>query len=215
MFVTILIALLVIDLLVFMAWDRYFLSIVILVGSAVGAYFLSDDIKAVVQALSWKDIATYSIAYLLIGMSVAVAKWFLFLFKVGRFITQCKEEFRARMDHAASHVNISFARFVLTRSYKRAYRIDDYNAPPLVDAYISDTNQHTDFSSEQLVDILTPSAKGYAARITSWIVQWPFVIIGLVLEDFILRFGEWVSDFIGMLFGRMAKLIIGNAIKGI
>jgi hypothetical protein len=218
MLVTILVVLLLIDLFVFMALDRYILSLVLLVVSAVGLYFLAPGVSEAFAGVTWQSVVLYSLGYLAVGTAVAVGKWILFLFGVGRYISNQREKFESTpsKDLKSGDGSDRYGNFLwfLTKDsdFHRKFKLDDTCDAPIKDWRYNDRTATT--SKDDMLKLVTPVAKNYATRISMWVCQWPFVIIGLLFEDILVRFGQFVTDVIGVLFGKLGRLIIGRSVAG-
>jgi hypothetical protein len=216
MFLTILLILLFIDFLVFAAWDRYILSGVILVATIVAAYFFIPPVAEALAVMTLWDVAYYVGLYLAAGAGTAMIKWLAHLFKVGRFIGDCKATFSSYPN--PDDVNKirdyrAFMTYVKDKGYNSVCRIDSYTSSDLNNAlYTMGRESPPPISEDEMLAAITPRVANYRARIGSWVAQWPFVLLSLLFEDLLLKFGRWVADVLDLLFGRLARSIIKRAL---
>lgn len=152
------------------------------------------------------EVVWWVLGYFGIGIAIAAGKWILFNYGVSRRIETARREFsdendldkmtpEQRRERLASYV------------YEKRYHI-------YKDSKSINWNKAAE-SNEALVVELTPDALDYADRIAFWVLQWPFVVLGTLLEDILFRIGEWVSELFKGLFTRLTRAIIGQAVKGI
>lgn len=214
MLVTILVVLLLIDLFVFTALDRYVFSLIILLAAGAAAWFFVPAVSEYISSHHWTDIAVVAGAYLAVGAAVAFLKWVLFLFSVSRWVSEQAKAFNAGPQGESESDRWSKFVYHLTHSYEftRKYRMDDMGGSKQLSHWGSSNGVK---SKEEMLTVLTPVASDYVTRISMWVFQWPFVVIGSLLEDILLRFGEFVSEVIGALFGRLGRMIMRRAVTDI
>lgn len=70
-------------------------------------------------------------------------------------------------------------------------------------------------TEDEMINELTPKAIHHKARITFWALEWPLVLISLVLEDILIRIGEWLAIVFDKVFTGVARRLVGNAIRGV
>lgn len=201
MILAIIIALLVFDVCLFTFFDRYIISFLFLLGMAVGAFFLLPTFAAwaVEHMTDWPYILKWMSLYLVAGASVATLKWGFFNLKIRRELKRARDEFSS----PALDPIVRRKAFVETLELGTIYKTRM-------------TLGSADYTTEEaFIAKLTPAARKYIDRVTFWALQWPLVLVGLILEDLLARIGEWLSDFYDFAFTRVARMLIGSAVKGI
>lgn len=201
---------LLIDLTVFTQADRYVLSETLFLAQLVAAYLFVPAVHASVLANGlWTTLMEAVPIYLAIGTVVATGKWLLFNVRIATKVKELAATFKPRV--AASEEER------VPNEYRQFIKYVDGSGHGLYRLLKSNDNGYVEsiHNKDDMIHMLTPQAKKYVDRITSWIVQWPIVILALVLEDVILKIGEWVSAVFGDIFTRFAKYLIGKATAGI
>jgi len=229
-FIPILIALLVIDLLLFTIWDRYIISFLMLIGIGVGAYWLVPEFTAFITDVGYTKLLTaYLPVYLVIGVAVATVKWIVHLFKVAGSVKDLYKQFKPELpkiqadpsiiglhrrndgnlmatpESAWKNEHTIFTYYI----HHRGTQIDDWRLKEV----LSDNNvYHRDINTrEELIEALIPQAKKNVTRITFWALQWPITVIGTLIEDVLIKLGKHLSRLFDYLFNRMARKIITRA----
>jgi hypothetical protein len=216
MFLTILLILLFIDFLVFAAWDRYILSGVLLIATAVAAYFFIPAVAEAFVGLTLWDVAYYAGLYLVAGAGTAMLKWLAHLFKVGRFISDCRSKFKSYPMPAFvdTYDFRPFMAYVKDAGYDSVCRVDNFTSSNLTIALhtVGCRTEPPRISEEEMLAAITPRVANYRARISAWVAQWPFVLLALLFEDLLLKFGRWIADLLDWMFGHLARNIIKRAL---
>jgi hypothetical protein len=200
---SIIIALLILDVIVF-ATDRYGWSSILLAVELGILWFIFPEIK---NALTGQGLEHFFLVilptYLGIGIVVAAAKWLWFNIRVASKIKDYAANFKPSTETGAPNEFSQFLKFVNGRGYGLHNLLkQEYNG----------TNVET---KEEMIVQLTPQAGQAVDRIAAWIWQWPVVCISFIFEDLVLEIGKWVSRVFGTLFGRFARMLIGRATANI
>ncbi len=175
--------------------DKYVLSFVFILANLAFAFFFVPEFAAYIAAHGWMSILTELLPiYLVIGVGIAVAKWFLFVFKKSQKMQECRE--KCGPDTTRSN-------FVSTWNNRYYY----YGS---VGSWEERSLQNDDF----FYGLFTPKAKNEVDRITFWILQWPIVVVATLFEDFLIKLGKHVATLFDSLFTGLSKRIIGSALKG-
>lgn len=111
-----------------------------------------------------------------------------------------------------AHLRASFVKFVTDSRHSDSawYKImrRAYNDTP--------TLVSNDLVKEDaILNLFTPSARKYVDRITSWIFQWPVVIVATLLDNLLIKLGKRVATALDFAMHRMSKLVIGKAVQGL
>lgn len=201
MILAIIIALVVFDVCLFTFFDRYIVSFLFLLGMGVAAYFFVPVFAtwALEHATDWQYILKWTSIYLGAGALTATLKWFFFNLKIRRKLKRARDEFKTGSLDA------------VRRRQEFVHTLDMYNIYKL-NLQVSEGDCATE---ESFIAKLTPAARKYVDRVTFWALQWPLVLLGLILEDLLARIGDWLSDFYDYAFTKLARMMIGNAVKGI
>lgn len=227
----ILAALLVVDLLLFTFWDRYIVSFLMLVGIAVGAFWILPEFAAFVYEVGFVKVLTvYLPAYLGIGVLTATVKWIMHLFKVAGSVKDLFKQFTRSLPKIKANPSTIgiFARDVqgqkvwvddlLNNEHKLFVQYIQHEGTAEDDWRLKDVLRDNKVSTrgdistrEELIDMLIPQAKKNVGRITFWALQWPITIVSTLIEDVLIKLGKHLSRLFDYLFNRMARRIIGNA----
>lgn len=197
MFISVFLVLFVIAEIGFFIADKFILSFFILLGSLIFAFFFVPEVGAYIATHGYMSILTELLPiYLVIGVGVAVVKWFLFVFKKAGKVAECRERAR-KNDHTSRHQLVEY--------WNNYY----YMYGNVYSAGVSLTND------EEFLELFTPVAKREVDRITFWVLQWPIVVVATILEDFLIKLGKHVASLFDSLFNGLSKKIIGNSLKGL
>lgn len=216
------------------AFDKYVWSFLVMVASIAAAYYLLPEVAAFVDAIGWTAIlAFYLPVYLGLGAATAVLKWLLFLRGVSSDISEMRSGFEQSYRPPApatipGDVMISGIE-PKVRALSERELIVAKREQFLRHLRLSDRSKFESFAKlkwsghgdvnlereESLIDLLTPRAKQYIDRITFWVLQWPIVLLSLILEDLILKVGKQIARALDAVFNRLARTLVGNAVKGL
>ena len=202
MFLTLLIVLLIVDTLLFVN-DRYFLSIFIPVGLFIGYIWIDRGIDNIIPFMR-ENILPYLWQYVLLGIITAILKWVLFVYSVGRKLTELSKSFNAKYRSLTSNRYQLFLRYVQDIVGIRNLLKSDMS--PDITSVIT---------KDDMDKALSPKAIDQADRITSWVIQWPIVVLSVFIEDVLLKMGEWVSNVLDSLFSRFTKYVISDSTKSV
>lgn len=205
MLVSLIVVLLIIDFLIFTVWDRYYLSLFVLVVSGLALWYFFPEVKQFVEQLSWQEVAKWVGIYLGVGISVAVVKWLLFYRKVGKKIGELWAKAMTNTDVANKTIPARrewFLNHVQSRGHE-IYRRSVYFEK---DSGVLATHAN-------VIDELTPKANDYVDRISAWVIHWPFVVIGSLVEDILIEFFNRLAEMFTLMFTRIGRAIIGRSVK--
>ena len=192
--VSILIALILVDLLVFVN-DKYILSFLFFVGSVIFTYHFFPTVGTAISSEPWENILkvwlpTYAVA----GLIFTFIKWLLFVAKeMRRYKEELTKYLALKPDTIAAHgIDFAYAGFAKT---KKSFIYDD------------------SMTYDQLVVLLIPRAKDHVDRISFWFLQWPLVIVGTLIEDFLLKVGKHIARLFDEAFKEITKAVAFSVMK--
>lgn len=215
------------------AYDKYVWSFIVLVASFAAAYFLLPEFASFVQGVGWGTIATvYLPVYIVLGAATAVLKWLMFIRGVSTDLAEARSKFELQY-HAhpepevvgepvagmairprrGQPVNDQVLKREKFLEYLASYGTMDLEHLQKVKNIRSKSSGANLSKDDALIDILTPRAKEYVGRITFWVLQWPIVLLSLIVEDLILKIGKHVARAIDKVFNQLARALVGNAVK--
>lgn len=221
------------------SYDKYWWSFIVFVASLAAGYYYIPEVAAYVATHNWIEVGLW---YIGLGVTTATVKWFLFYFGVASRVKEARESFSvaytAPKQPAADdgvvqvpgdvvgipsltkekvaprqlteaelqlHKRTAFVDFVDGRLWREIMRTDQS---------IPNHMRRNLANDEAMVDLFTPRAKNYVERISSWILQWPIVIVATIFEDLIVKIGKHVARLLDFFMNRIARVLIGNAVKG-
>lgn len=162
------------------------------------AFYLLPDFHSFVLNANWFDIITkYVPAYIGAGVATALIKWILLNLKVSSNIQYHREFGKLNFMNKGDTELYAFV-----KSWNASY---SRNRPHL------DTNATLD----EIITKLTPKAIDYVGRITVWVLEWPVVIVSLILDDVLRKFCTHLASLIDFTFNKLSRKLISNATKGL
>lgn len=167
--------------------ELYWISLLMFIGSIVGAVWFYD----IWTLHTLKEWTTYLGLYLTAGVGVGILKWFHHIAKTGTKIRDIKDNFNFKATITPG-TNIWYQ---FCRQVNDSARNKIRNSYGEVDSY------------ETAITALTPRARNFKEEITFWILQWPITLVSFVLEDFLLKIGRWVAEIFDTIFASLGKKI--------
>lgn len=228
------IAILLIDVWLF-AVDKYVWSFLVLIASAVGAYFFFTDVKALVDSYGWQTLVMYGVpGYLIAGAVTASLKWVTFTRGIASRLAKTREDFETKWNKRDQSkdefkddtvdprlINKVVIKETNSEADKHAKRSNFFAFLNERDFWVFKRSNRISYRDKDLLDdnvvldLLTPRTRNYIDRVTFWVLQWPIVLIDFILSDLLLKIGEYIAQVIDTLFNRMARMFVGNAVKGL
>lgn len=199
-FLIALIAIIVIDIFVFLA-DKYVLSFLIFVGALFGYQYFQSDQTALEIAKTF--LFEYGAYYIGFGVATAALKWVLFNFKIGRELKRLSDKYNAE------YTKRSYSGFL-------EFIHDRYNGIHNFLKHSSDDRVHKSQieatkTKDEMDTLLTPMASKQKERITFWILQWPIVMLTMLVEDLLIKIGHRVAELFDYLMKRFSKMLVSRA----
>lgn len=187
--------------------DKYIWSFFWLVATGVAAFFFIPEVANVVHAVGWKTLAfEYVPLYLLVGVVVAFTKWIMFLFKAADGVRASYLDFKKvdKVEDALVADNEATRYLKWMNDNYRTYRYCNKSS-------LSASGDYKTF--DEVAADLAPRAKNQADRIAFWVLQWPFVVVGIFVEDLLVKIGRHVARLFDYLFTGVARRILARAFR--
>lgn len=217
-------------------------SLFFIIAVLTAGWFLFPPFTAWVLAIGWKSLLLHWLPlYIGIGVAVATLKWILRNLKVAEKIRDLKETFNANLPitltearKAAYSQNIEKGKSVYPRSrdgydpdmkepvaataeeeaaYRRFKFMELWNRSSYRENINLDTVKWE--NPDIITELLVPRAKKHIDDISIWVVEWPFVVVGMVISDFLMKIGKHLAKLLDRVFTGLSKVLIRNAAKGI
>lgn len=226
--ITLFLLLVLVDLFIFTVLDRYFLSLFVFVLLVAGLWWIEPSAFSWVTTLTLKQAIVGIVGYISIGIGVAGIKWLFVSMKIGTRLREVRGHFEnkyvptTRRPEGVSRSSLdddraSSVKREKTPQEKREeflqYVRDHHRYERDVLRYLSVSIEGK--TEEDMIAALTPSARHNADRITAWIFQWPFVVIGVLVEDILIKIGHWVSEVFQAMFTNISRKFVSDAVKGL
>lgn len=235
--ILIILALVLVDVWLF-AIDRYIWSFIVLVSGIVASYFFVPEVATFIATYGWFEVLKYGVpGYFLLGAATASLKWVSFARGVADRLADLRKTFDSTYeipmvstnkkpesdplrdprnlqavaelipltgDDLVKHRRQAFLKFV--NNYAKVIFKRRCDIPYKVDSVVDD---------KIFVGILTPRTRDYIERVSFWVLQWPIVLINFILEDLLIKLANNIARLIDTVFNRLARLFVGNAVKGL
>jgi hypothetical protein len=202
MLVAVICFMILIDVLVFVE-DRYLMSTFLLCVQIAGFAYFIPEVTSYITIQGWVSIIMHTVPwYLGIGVGIAAVKWIVHNFKVARLIKNATIKYSQLNATIDSQVN-KYSQF--------CKYVDNQPWWPVVG--IKSTSYSGVSNIAQMNNYLTPKASQCADRITTWVLQWPIVLIAMLLEDVLGKFGRFVAELFSAVFAKLSGLLIANATR--
>jgi hypothetical protein len=205
-------ALLLVDLALF-SFNQYGWSLIILLVNGGLAYYFIPEVSTQIAATPTETLIYYGLTYLGAGLVTAFVKWFVHVRRIGSEIANLRgmyKHYKSPTDGTNTQNEYGrLANYILNRV--------DYSQHPTLYGFVrsekSGTREIANINSmEDLVEFFVPSAKNQVDKITYWVIQWPLVIVDLILNDIIAKIGKHIAALINRMFGGISKFIIRSAL---
>lgn len=184
------------------AHDKFSESFGLLVVSAVLAWFFWPDFHAFFSEMGWMTFLKYVGVYLVVGMGVAFFKWILFNVGFANKVSEIKKDLMIDLNDASQCDKLAHrVRDNLAGRYKFPTHCNSFGQPK----HFKDIQEVTSF--------LTQDARKHKGRISFWVLNWPLVVINLLIEDLIIKIGEWLSEIFNAIMRGISEKLVLRALK--